>query len=127
MNKNQAIVKLRAILGRDLAYRINPKVPVGEQREANLQCRIALTEDLRVAKEAAEARRREILADPEYQRLQGRVEELRRERDSLYSADHHRIEVGTSSDVGGLGFFHIRASGDNWAEVVAKLTEIKAK
>jgi hypothetical protein len=67
------------------------------------------------------ARRIEILqADAEYQQLRTAYADAVKCCERLYSmTTHYRFTAGTSNGM----FFMIKAQGDSWEEVIAKLTE----
>jgi len=123
MNQTQALAKLRKVLGADMAYRTNPKALNAEQRDA---ARVVWQEARAIA-EAAEAARvarlNALLAgDAEYQALKAQAAATKKTADNaragLYS---YRITVGVRNAM----FFSIRAEGDNWDEVVTKITKGK--
>lgn len=119
MERAVAIKKLAAILGKSLGYRVDPKAPTREEREgAQAQLTGAIAER-KAASEQVAARCAAILrGDAEYQRLKAEYEQHKTRCDRLFStANHYKITVGTSSSL----FFHIRAQGDSWEDVIAKL------
>ncbi len=122
MDQKQAVAKLKKVLGTKLAYRVNNKVPIGEERERTLALKTELAGHRKTLREKLEARKVEVLrADVEYMALKRLVEEATKEYEALYSEHCHRIEVGVQSSAGGFDFFSVRASGDTWAEVVEKI------
>lgn len=120
MQRQEALKKLRRLLGDKLGYRVDPNAPTSNERE---EARIALR-DVRAEREMLgekrQARRMAILAaDADYQQLVKAHEEARKSADKLASLMHrYKFTVGTSSDM----FFHVKAQGDNWEEIIAKLT-----
>lgn len=119
MNKSEALAKLSKLLGPNTGYRVDPKAPRAADRETiRANAKVA-----RVASDAADAalraRRAELLAaDPTYQRLKAEAAALSAASDEARGGLHrHRVTVGRSSGM----FFHIKAQGDTWAEVVAKV------
>jgi uncharacterized protein (DUF3084 family) len=123
MERAVAIKKLGKILGKSLGYQVDPKAPNRDEREAaRAECMTAVAErqDL---KERMEVRRKVLLdADAEYQALKADYEKVRDRADLLGSISRrYRITVGTSSSM----FFHVRAEGDSWEEVIGKLTAKK--
>jgi hypothetical protein len=123
MEKSVAIKKLHKILGKGFGYRENPKAGTREDREkAKVDLKVASAERQRL-NEALEARKREILSgDTEYQRALAAYREAGKRASALSGQAYgHRITVGNSTNVCGLGFFHVAAEGDNWEEVVEKL------
>ena len=120
MNRTQALAKLKKVLGKNLAYREDPAALVGDEREAAEVKRKVFRDLQKLFGELRDARRAEVLAaDAEFQRLSAQYSAAR-EAANKASGDAYgrRITVGTSSDL----FFHVKAEGDNWQEVVDKLT-----
>ncbi len=121
MERSAAIKKLGKILGKSLGYRVDPKAPDQEGRDEAM----AKLRDARPLREALnsqmEARRRAILqADPEYQQLKASHAAAQRICEELAAiTGHYRITVGTTSSM----FFHVKAQGDSWEQVINKLTE----
>ena len=120
MERAAAIKKLSKILGKSFGYRVNPKAPDQDDRDearAKLREAVPKREELRAA---VEARCKAFLqADAEYQRLKEELTEARKTCDELSSITvGYRFTVGTSGDL----FFHVKAQGDSWEEVIAKLT-----
>jgi hypothetical protein len=123
MERSVAIKKLRRLLGDKLGYRVNTKAPTAEEREA---ARDALTDAIaerNSVKEKRDARYRAILeGDAEYQALRAEYKVASDGVDKLSSITHHyKITVGVSTSM----FFHVRAEGDTWEEVIAKLQQPK--
>jgi len=124
MERAVAIKKLGKILGKSLGYRVDPKAPDQDDRD---EARAKLREESpkrEALKKAMEARRAEVLnADAEYQRLKAEHAEAAKLCDRLSSIQYHyRFTVGTSNGM----FFSVKAQGDNWEEIIAKLTEKRA-
>jgi hypothetical protein len=120
MERSIAIRKLGKLLGKSLGYRVDPKAPDQEQREA-ARAELPASRELRTSlNEAMNARRREILAaDAEYQRLKADYDLVQKRCEELAGiVSHYRITVGTSNGM----FFTIRAQGDSWGQVIEKLT-----
>jgi hypothetical protein len=126
MNKLVAVKKLHKILGKGFGYRENPKAGTKEDREkAKAELKIASAERQRL-NEALNARSREILkGDAEYQSLLAAYREAGKRTSALSAKAHsYRVTVGNTSNVGaGFGFFLVKAEGDNWAEVLEKVTK----
>jgi hypothetical protein len=121
MERAVAIKKLGKLLGKSLGYRVDPKAPDQAERDearAKLPEATAKRQDL---SERMAARSKAILgADAEYQQLKADYMEVRKLCDELFSMTHHyRFTVGTSNGL----FFHVKAQGDSWEEVIGKLTE----
>jgi hypothetical protein len=124
MERSVAIKKLGKILGKSLGYRVDPKAPDEDERtEARAKLKIAHAERDDLDKQT-EARLKEILlADTEYQRLKALRAEARKRCDELFSiANRYRFTVGTMSSL----FFHVKAQGDSWEDVIRQLTEKQA-
>ena len=123
MERAAAISKLGKILGKKLGYRVDPKAPTREEREAartKLPAAIAVRKALT---EKKEARCKVLLeADAEYQALTAAYNKAREHTNKLSaSMRHYKITVGVSDSM----FFLIKAEGDSWEEVVDKLTAKK--
>lgn len=123
MDKSVAIKRLRKILGKGFGYRVNPKALKREDREkAKVELKVtnAERESLRAA---ADARRAEILSgDQDYQAKLAAYHAARKRTGQLLGKIHScPITVGTTSSAGGFGFFHVKAEGDNWEEVLEKV------
>ena len=123
MERSVAIKKLTKLLGKSLGYRVDLKAPGKDGREdarIELQVQRPIRDDLA---KAMNARRLEILqADAEYQRLKAAHLEVEKVCQKLGSATgHYRFTVGTSSGM----FFMVKAQGDSWEEVIAKIEKDK--
>lgn len=95
---------------------MDPKAPTVEEREAaKAQCP-ALHAASKAAQEAVEARRLELLSDPQYQELKAAAKAASEKANRVsYTAHHHyKITVGNSNGM----FFHIKAQGDSWEDVI---------
>lgn len=127
MNRNQAVAKLRPMLGKRLAWREDERALTGEAREAALAILEAANARKRELCEARDARRRAVLeADTEYQRLCQAASDAGSEASKMAGRAHRRrVTVGTTSSVGGIGFFHVAADGDNWQEAVDRVKASK--
>lgn len=125
MERSVAIKKLTKLLGKKLGYRVDPKAPKQDERDAARAELDATREAFERLKNTLEARHMELLAaDTEYQRLKAEVKAERERRKKLSGVMRwYKITVGHS--VAGM-FFHVQAEGDTWEEVIAKLTA-KAK
>jgi membrane-associated HD superfamily phosphohydrolase len=120
MERAVAIKVLGKLLGKKLGYRVDDKAPTKEERA---EARAALTqaiEERNKMNEQRDARYKAILAaDEEYQRLFAEAKAARKRTDELSSITrHYKITVGTSEGM----FFMVRAEGDTWEEIIAKLT-----
>jgi len=124
MERAVAIKVLGKLLGKKLGYRVDDKAPTKEERA---EARAALTqaiEERNKMNEQRDARYKAILAaDEEYQRLFAEAKAARKRTDELSSITrHYKITVGTSEGM----FFMVRAEGDTWEEIIAKLPRDRA-
>jgi hypothetical protein len=119
MERAIAIKKLGKLLGKSLAYRVDPTGATAEERE---EARSAL----KVAGAKADALQKErelrikalLSADAEFQRIKTEHEAAKKDRDHLASrCYHYRFTVGTSNGM----FFVVKAQGDSWEEVISKV------
>lgn len=124
MERSTAIKKLGKMLGKSLGYRINHTAPTREERAAAQAALPAAREEMNKLKEQRDARHKVILAaDAEYQALHAAHKIAYDQVQRLSSTTmHYKISVGTSNSL----FFHVRAEGDSWEEVIAKLEKEKA-
>jgi hypothetical protein len=121
MTREDAIKKLGKLLGKHFGYRVDRDAPGADERaEAKAQLP-ALQAAEKLAEDAMEARRRAILAaDREYQELVAACKVARDgRRAAAVVTSRFRITVGTTSDL----FFHVKAQGDSWEDVIAQLTQ----
>jgi hypothetical protein len=120
MDRAVAIKKLGKILGKSLGYRVDPKAPTQDERDAAKQALKPVIEERDKLKEKRDERYRAILAaDAEYQSLHAAHKAAREEVDRLASITrHYKMTVGISNGM----FFHIKAEGDSWEEVITKLS-----
>lgn len=119
MERAIAIKKLGALLGKSLGYRIDQNAPTREERAAAQTELTAAVAERQKLKEQKDERYRAILAaDAEYQRLHTEHEAARKRTDRLFSITrHYKITVGVSTSM----FFHVKAEGDSWEEIIDKL------
>jgi hypothetical protein len=120
MERTVAVKKLSRLLGKNLGYQVDPRAPDRDERMAAHERLPALTEAKKKAEEAARLRREAILAnDPEYQELVAAHKRTREEwSKAAGQARAHKFTVGTSSGL----FFHVKAQGDSWEEVIEKVS-----
>ena len=123
MERAAAISKLGKILGKKLGYRVDPKAPTREEREAARTELPTAIAERKVLAEKKEARCKVLLeADAEYQALTAAYDKAREHTNKLSAITrHYKITVGVSDSM----FFLIKAEGDSWEEVVDKLTAKK--
>ena len=119
MERSVALKKLGNILGKKLGYRIDPRAPRKEEREAakaDLGPACELRNKLRDQRDARLAA--VLAADPEYQSLKAAYSDAQKVVDRIGSITRqYKITVGTSEGL----FFLVKAEGDSWEEVLAKL------
>lgn len=123
MERTVAIKKLTKLLGKSLGYRVNPKAPTPEEREAAqaaIKPACAVRDEL---KKQRDERYKAILAgDAEYQRLFTEARAASERVDRLSSVTRcFKITAGTLQH----GFFFVKAEGDSWEEVIAKVESAK--
>lgn len=120
MERAVAVKTLGKMLGKSLGYRVNPKAATAEERAIVKQQLPALTVAKQEAEKAMKDRREAILAaDQQYQDLIAAYKEARECQERAFSITrHYKITVGTSNGM----FFHVRAEGDSWEEVIEKLS-----
>ena len=119
MERTIAIKKLGRLLGKNLGYRVDPKAPDQEERDAARAELQAVAAERDAIKAKRDGRHRAILeADAEYQSLQAAYSEARERAEKLLSMTHHyRFTVGTTNGM----FFLVKAQGDSWREVIEKI------
>lgn len=120
MERAVAIKKLGKLLGKELGYRVDNKAPTAEQRLGALSALAPAIEKRNKLREQRDARCAAILAaDTEYQNLVDAARDASKRVDEFSSITRrYKITVGVSTDM----FFHIKAQGDSWEEVIDKLT-----
>ncbi|MCR4374215.1 MAG: hypothetical protein NUW22_05140 [Acidobacteria bacterium] len=125
MTKPEALKRLARLFGTKLRYREDPKAHRGPE------ARDAATAALREARQTAadlsaarNARHKALLdGDAEYQRILRDFHAARDCRDTLEAeAGRYRLTVGVEE----MGFFLVKAHGDNWADIVRKVEEKKS-
>lgn len=128
MERAVAIKKLTRILGKQLGYRVDPKAPDKDDREeARTKLPEARAERDTLEKQMTERRNAILEADAEYQQLKAARVEAGKRLDKLGSITrHYRFTVGVIKSIAGMSIFEIKAEGDSWEEVIAKLTEKQA-
>lgn len=119
MTPTQGANKLRKLLGRKGAWRINANAATVEQREEAVAAYPAAREAETAAKAARDARYRWVLQnDAEYQRVLAEWKAANSERERLGRVQRsYKITVGV--DEGWC--FSVKAEGDNWAHVIRNL------
>jgi hypothetical protein len=118
MNRTQIMARLRKALGPTATYTHNPNAPDADERAALRAQSRELLAQLADAKERMDARRRELLSDPEYKRLFAEWSALERKRDEVTCKSfRYQVSVGRHNGLGTV----VEAQGDTWAEVFAAL------
>ena len=125
MDKNTAVKKLHKILGKGFGYRVDPKALLREERDEARAALKGATAERDKLRAECEARRQAVLdADKEYQERYEAYKAARKQVDQLSGKLHsYRVTVGNTSNAGGFGFFHVKAEGDNWEEVLEKVAK----
>jgi hypothetical protein len=123
MERALAVKKLGKLLGKSLGYRVNDGAPTTEDREAAKLDLPAALEARDKLKQQRDARYQQILAaDSEYQALRAAHKVAQEQVDKLHSMmRHYKFTVGTSNGM----FFHVKAEGDSWEDVIEKVRSIK--
>jgi hypothetical protein len=121
MERHIAVKKLTKLLGKNMGYQVNPKAPDADERAEVMTALGAITAEREEAEAKMKARRRAVLdGDAEYNLLLANYERLRLEADKLRSRSYgYRFTAGISNSL----FFHVKAQGDSWEEVIAKIEE----
>lgn len=119
MERAVALKKLGKLLGKSLGYRVDPKAPDADEREearTALKIMGAERDDL---KSKMDARRQAILeGDAEYQSLRAAWTTAKDRADKLsWRTHHYRFTAGVMNSM----FFMVKAQGDSWEEVIAKI------
>lgn len=125
MNQRQALAQLRKHIGKDIAWRENPKAGTAEEREAHHAKCAQLREEETAVKAQWEALRQKLLSDPEYVALTERLKTLREEKQRESSFSHaYPLTVGrVHNGESGFRFFRVLIQGDTWEDVVAKASQ----
>lgn len=120
MNATQALARLRKAIGPKILWRENPGAPNAAEREAaRIQAR-ELRDQQETLQVALQARRDELLRDPEYVHLREQFNDVRQRADLASAASHRRrLSVGRMGDM----FFNVMVEGDNWEDVIARAKE----
>jgi hypothetical protein len=115
MNATQAKAAIKKLFGKNGGARYDEGAPKAEEREQLREALPGLSAKAAEAKTALNARREELLRDPEYVRLLAQYHEANTLRDNTMGRMHrHRVTVGFSNGL----FFHVMAEGDNWQEAI---------
>jgi hypothetical protein len=119
MQRAAAIKQLSKILGKSLGYRVDPKAPLEEERVCLKIALKAATEKANELLKQKELRIKTLLDnDVEFQEIKTAYEAAKKDKNSLASRCYqYKFTVGTSDGM----FFHVKAQGDSWEEIFAKL------
>lgn len=111
------------ILGKNAAYRDNPKAPDAEARAQAIAEYPNVNAAYEALKSARDARYREVLAnDAEYQRLVAETKAADKVRSDVSWRRHgKRLTLGRLQGVAGMQFFAVEAEGDNWEDAIRNL------
>lgn len=123
MERTVALKKLEKLLGKNLGWRINPKAPTQDERAAAKAAVPSVIEARKSLEAQRDARREAVLAaDEEYQTLLSAAKAaMENAKQILSTTRRYRITVGTLES----GFFLVKAEGDSWEDVIAKLAPEK--
>lgn len=119
MNIEQAKAAMKKLWGAKAAWRYNEHALRGEDREQQGREADALRVRSNDAKAARDARRAELLKDPEYLRLV--AEHAAADKAADLAASNYRarrVTIGYCSNGAGLSFFSVQAEADNWQEAI---------
>jgi hypothetical protein len=124
MERAVAVKALTKILGKSLGYRVDLKAPDTDTRaEAKAALHIAIEARNKIKQLKDERYRTILAADKQYQELSKQYKDEQEAVEKLASISrHYKFTVGTTDGM----FFSVRAEGDSWEEVIAKLSNGKA-
>lgn len=119
MNEKQAIAAMKKLWGSKAAWRYNENALRGEDREQRGREADVLREKQRAVEKARDARRAELLKDPEYLRLVAEHNAAMKAAD-LAAGNYRarRVTIGYMGGGAGLQWFNVKAEGDNWQEAI---------
>lgn len=116
MSPKQGIKRLKALLGPRAAVSENRGAATAAERQAAEAQLAALGEAEAALKAARQARRAELLRDPEYQQLVGEHE---RAKQALAAARGTARSYRLAACIHGAWFFEVVAEADNYEALVA--------
>jgi|SoiMethySBSTD1v2_1073268.scaffolds.fasta_scaffold1150281_2 hypothetical protein len=121
MERAVAHKQITKILGKKWGWHMNKGAPGAEKRQEAYLLFKKVSDRREEFGKAMQARSAELLAaDPEYQRLLAGYSLARKEAEHLSGLSrHYKITVGRDEGL----FFHIKAEGDSWEEIIKKLKE----
>lgn len=119
MERGQALKVLQKLIGPNFGYQIDPRAASPDEREAaKAAMPEAIAERNRVSEQMKKRYQAILAADAEYQSLRAQSKEAGDRVNKLNGVVYHRkITVGTTNQL----FFHVKADGDSWEEVIAKV------
>lgn len=125
MQRSVAVAKLGQMLGKSLGYRIDDKAPTKDERAAAREAlKLAVAERDRLQAQKRERCDTILAADHEYQELKQAYAAANKKVEMLGSITRRvRLTVGVSTGI----FFHVKAEGDSWEEIIEKLQAQKKK
>jgi hypothetical protein len=127
LTREQAIRKLKAIIGPRAMWRVSEGISSPEKRQ-RYHARTSTAEaDRKAASAAMSARAAEVCAaDAEYQRLKASYDEARKAAsETRYRDDESGYKFTVGKDA--VYAFVVEAQGDTWEEVISKLEQQKVK
>lgn len=119
MERAIAIRKLGKLLGKSLAFRVDPSAPDAADREEARTTLKMVGEKAEKLLKQKEARIKALIdADLEYQQIKSAHEAAKKDRDRLASRCYqYKFTVGTTNGM----FFLVKAQGDSWEEIIRKV------
>lgn len=118
MNITQAKTAMKHLLGTKALWRYDERAPTADERETIRESLPGLQSAAAAAREAMEARRVALLADPEYLRLRAEWKDADKTHSAAASRyHHHRVVIGKNTGMAML----VLAEGDNWHDAIDKL------
>lgn len=128
MTRAQAFTKIKRILGPNAHVDVGNEITSPEKRQAAHDA----AESFRQQRTELDARitslQKVLLDHPEYKALQAQRTALRKQFEQVnWQQSRYKFQAGIVSDLGPFNAFHVRASGDTWEEVIAKLEKERRK
>ena len=115
MNKAQALAVLVELYGKKAMWRVAKDAPNATMRGVFKDTLPAMKQSADQAAAAAENRRRELLADPEYIRLHNAATVAANMVNEAHSMlGHYRYTVGHDNGIA----FVVRGQGDTWQQAI---------
>ena len=119
MERQEALRRLRKMLGKQFAYEYRPDAPSEEERAEAKARHAELAKQRQELSQAVAARQQYLLQnDATYQELRAKYKLA----DKAVTANNgaiylYKFTVGTANKL----FFHVKAQGNSWEEIFAKL------